>query len=341
MRGLKVYSEPELKEPLDLCLSDGKLNRQAVGWSRYPLHNCNLSRNPLRKKRWNYWCITTDRFLFSATLSNIDYMGLAFIYFLDFESGYFHEMTVVRPFGRGCNLDNMVADDVFFHNPQLNLSFKNSKSSVAIAVNCPNFKGKPLLADLIVSIPADHQTLNVVIPWSDSRFQFTSKQHALPVTGQIAVGGKKYDAKGGYACLDFGRGVWPFSSFWNWAGGSGICNKHIIGLNFGAGWTDGTGMNENGICVDGVLSKISEDLIFDYNPANFMQPWQIRTHASERVNVTFTPFFERVAKTNALVLRSEVHQMIGHFSGRILDDAGRPYKISKLVGWAEEHYARW
>jgi len=58
MRNLKVYDEAELKEPVDLCLQGGKLNRQAVGWARQPLHNCNLSGKPLRKKRWNYWCIT-------------------------------------------------------------------------------------------------------------------------------------------------------------------------------------------------------------------------------------------------------------------------------------------
>ncbi len=341
MRDLKVYKEPELKKPVDLCLPDGKLNRQAVGWSRHPLHNCNLSGKPLRKKRWNYWCITTDNFLFSATLSNVDYMGLAFIYFLDFESGFFHEMTVIRPLGRGCNLGNMVADDAVFSDPKLNLSFKNDEDSVDISVNCPNFKGKPLAAELRASIPPAHQTLNVVIPWSDSRFQFTSKQNTLPVTGRVIISDNQYDTKGGYACLDFGRGIWPFSSFWNWAGGSGSCNGHIVGLNFGAGWTDGTGMNENGICIDGVLSKISEDLVFDYNPADYMRPWQIRTHVSDQVDVTFTPFFERVAKTNALILRSEVHQMIGHFSGRVVDDAGRAYNISRLVGWAEDHYARW
>jgi len=341
LKDLKAYNEPKLVAPANLCLKNGLLNRDAVGWSRFPLHNCRLAGSPLRKKRWNYWCITTDRFLFSVTLSNIDYLGLAFVYMLDFETKEFHELTVTRLFGSGCKLKDYVQNSAAFEDDKLTFSFTSDLEFTEIKVDCPDFGGKTLSANLTVTSPPGHESLNVVIPWSDSRFQFTSKQNTLPVTGRVIIGDKQYDAKGGYACLDFGRGIWPFSSFWNWAGGSGSCNGHIVGLNFGAGWTDGTGMNENGICIDGVLSKISEDLVFDYTPADYMRPWQIRTHASGQVDVTFTPFFERVAKTNALILRSEVHQMIGHFFGRIVDDVGRAYNISRLVGWAEDHYARW
>jgi len=341
MRNLQVYSEPELTEPVDLCRLDGRLNREAVGWSRRPLHNCNLSGNPLRKKRWNYWCVVTDSFLFSVTLSNIDYMGLAFVYLLDFKSRFFHEKTIIRPFGRGCDLGNLVEDNAVFCDPKLMISMINDPGTTVIKVTCPDFNYRQLEAELKIKTSPNHQSLNVVIPWSDSRFQFTSKQHSLPAEGSITLGEVEYKADGGYACLDFGRGVWPFSSFWNWAGGSGNSDNQLIALNLGAGWTDGTGMNENGIFIDGILYKISEDLVFEYNLDNFMLPWTIRTHASDLVNLTFSPFFERVAKTNALVLRSEVHQMIGRFSGTIKDTRGNIYPVTDLIGWAEEHYARW
>ncbi|HSW36733.1 MAG TPA: hypothetical protein VLH18_09060 [Candidatus Limnocylindrales bacterium] len=32
-------------------------------------------------------------------------------------------------------------------------------------------------------VPPGHQTLNVGIPWNDSRFQFAEKQHPLPAAG--------------------------------------------------------------------------------------------------------------------------------------------------------------
>ncbi len=341
MAELKSYHEPELTNAVDLCLPDGRLNPEAAGWSRFPLHNCNLRGSLLRKKRWNYWAVTTEHFLFSVTLSNIDCLGLAFIYFLDFKTKLFNELTVTRLFGRGCELGNYVSDDAEFNDSKLKLSIKNSGNKTAIRVLCPSFMGSKLSADLKVTTPPGHQSLNVVIPWSEKRFQFTSKQNTMPAEGTISVGAQEYDAKGGFACLDFGRGIWPFSSFWNWASASGVSGQHTIGLNFGAGWTDGTGMNENGICIDGKLSKISEDLSFVYDPADFMKPWEIRTPFSDQVRVTFEPFYERVAKTNALIMGSEVHQLVGRFSGTIKDSTGKKYSFSNLPGWAEEHYARW
>ena len=100
-------------------------------------------------------------------------------------------------------------------------------------------------------------------------------------------------------------------------------------------------MNENGVCVNGVLTKLSEDVAFDYDPLDFMAPWQLHTTATERVDLTFTPFFERHAKTDALIIYSEVHQMFGHFSGTLDTDQGDPIQINDAIGWAEDHHARW
>jgi hypothetical protein len=48
-----------------------------------------------------------------------------------------------------------------------------------------------------------------------------------------------------------------------------------------------------------------------------------------------------VAKTNALVLASDVHQMFGRYSGFVVTDEGERIQIKDLIGWAEEHRARW
>jgi hypothetical protein len=48
-----------------------------------------------------------------------------------------------------------------------------------------------------------------------------------------------------------------------------------------------------------------------------------------------------VAKTNLLVIRSEVHQMFGRYTGTVIDDDGNTIPINGIVGWAEEHHAKW
>jgi hypothetical protein len=184
--------------------------------------------------------------------------------------------------------------------------------------------------------------LNVVIPWSDAQFQFTSKQNTLPATGSVSVGDRAYQfAAPSFACLDYGRGVWPEETQWNWGAASGVQSGRAVGLNLGGRWTDGTGMTENAICVDGRLTKVSEDLAFEYDRADVMKRWHIRTTVSDRIDMTFTPEYERVSKGGDGSYFSEVHQVFGIYDGRIAANDGLPIELNALFGWIEDHTARW
>ena len=337
------FQEREIAEAVNLCDARGRLLPAAVGWSRRPLHTCNLSGHPLRKKRWNYWCITSDSYLFSVTLASVDYMGLAFAYFLERETGRFVEKTVTVPFGRGCDLPDTVRGDVVFSHRDMSLRFVEKGDQTAIHVESPAFGGAALSADFLVERPADHETLNVVIPWSADRFHFTSKQNCLPASGAVSLGGDVFEFAPGnaFACLDYGRGVWRYGTSWNWGSLSGTQGGRTIGLNLGGAWTDGTGVTENAIFIDGHISKVAADVHFRYDRSDLMKPWRIRTEPPERIDLQFEPFFERVARTNLLLLRSEVHQMFGRYSGTVVPDGGGPVRFEGLLGWVEQHEARW
>lgn len=335
-----MNQERELTQPVRLCDDRGRLNPAAVGWSRQPLHVGNLRGRWLRKKRWNYWAITTDTHLFSVTISNLDYAAVVFVYFLDFVTKAFHEQTVLAPLGAGVFMPETVTGALEFRSSRLDVLMNDDGRRVLLRVNSRDFGGRTLAAEFTVHRPDGYESINVVIPWADDTFQFTSKQPALPAAGSVQLGDERIDFEG-FACLDYGRGIWPFSSTWNWASGSGVQNGRTIGLNLGGRWTDGTGMTENGLVVDGVATKIGDDLLFEYDSSDFMRPWRIRTAGSDAVDLEFVPFFERVAKTNALIVRSEVHQMIGRFRGRVTTAAGETLAVDGLVGWAEEHRARW
>jgi hypothetical protein len=79
---------------------------------------------------------------------------------------------------------------------------------------------------------------------------------------------------------------------------------------------------------------------FLYDPHDFMHPWQMRS-PDDRLNLRFEPFVERVAKTNLLIINSEVHQIFGKYFGTAILDDGEAINLEGLVGFAEEHYARW
>jgi hypothetical protein len=339
----RPIKETEITRSVNLCDPHGNLNPKAVGWSRTPLTDCNLSGHFLRKKRWNYWAITTPDFLFSITISNVDYLGMVFAYFFDLKSNIFIEKTMSPLFGKGCDMPNGVFESIAYQDSKMSASFTTSPQNTDILVNCADFRGSKLSANFMVSYPNGHQTMNVVIPWTSRNFQYTSKHNCLPVAGSVKVGAKSYKTKDkmSFACLDFGRGVWPYASLWNWSSFSGRSNNHVVGVNLGAGWTDGTGLTENSLTCDGQQTKLSEDVVFRYSTSDFMKPWEISTRETDRVRLIFTPLYERVAKTNALVLTSSVHQMFGHFNGTITPEGHKPIKIQDLFGWAEDHHARW
>ena len=338
-----TINEKEITTPVNLCDSNGKLLRSSIGWSRSPILNCNLKGRNLRKKKWNYWYMVSDSLFFSVTISNLDYIGMVFAYAYDFKTNNFIEKTVASPFGSGCTLPPNVQGDVQYKNKDMQVYFTNVGGNTHIQVFAKDFGGHTLSADLTVYYPQDHDTMSVVIPWDDNTFQFTSKHNCLPVEGNVKFMGNNYNynSQMNFAGLDFGRGIWPYSIMWNWATASGIQEGHNIGLNFGSKWTDGTGMTENAFIVDGHITKLSEDIIFKYDPSNFMLPWQIKTSVSKSVLLTFTPVYKRVAQTNALILKSSVNQLIGKFNGKIILDSGLEIKIKDLVGCAEEHYAKW
>ncbi len=329
-----------------LCDARGRLLRESVGWSRRPMHTCNLPPELPRKKRWNYWCVTSGDLLFSATIADIDFVALAFVYTYERGSGRFIEKTVVAPSG-SVALPQTTGGDIMFEHPEMQVELLDDGAGTRIRVRAADFRGVRLDANIAIARPAGHETLNVVIPWSDEEFQFTSKQNTLPATGHVAVGEAHYELSAPtYGCLDYGRGVWPHETLWNWGAASGVQAlrhglRRVIGLNLGGRWTDGTGMTENGFCIDGRLTKISEDLRFEYDRAHLMAPWRIRTAVSDRIDLTFTPVYERVSKADAGAYMSEVHHVFGHYAGRIVPDDSAAIELDGLFGWIEDHAARW
>ena len=52
-------------------------------------------------------------------------------------------------------------------------------------------------------------------------------------------------------------------------------------------------------------------------------------------------FHDWVARTALVVIESEVHQVFGRYAGSIRLDDGREVQVQDLIGFAEEHHARW
>lgn len=334
-------------------LLDAQGNLAQVGWARQPMWDCNLENarfygiRPLQRfrfKRWDYYGVTTPDFFVSVTLAHLGYAGLVFAYTLDFASRDLHEETLLIPLGRGIHLPrNSDRGDATFDNGRVQVAFRLREGGRQVQVHWPAFRdGQGLSADLLLHQRPEHESMVIVIPIGRRRFYYNRKVNCLPARGWVQRGDRRtaLESTDSLGNLDWGRGVWEYQSFWVWASASAyLPDGRTLGLNMGYGFGDTRAATENAIILDGRIHKLG-GVQFDYAPDDFMRPWRMAS-SDGRLDLEFVPFTERVARSNVVLVTSEVHQMFGHYHGTLMTDEGEAIEVRDVVGFAEEHHARW
>lgn len=338
--------ERELFEPVDLCTPDGaRLNSDARGWSRRPLHRANLIGQHGRNKRWDYWAVLAGDVVISTVYTDLDHFGLADVWWADLAAGRTGGAAVLVDSEAVALPDRCGTEPLHLTHGDFSLSIIDRAGGTELHARWSEPDGRTATLEAMVALPDGHESLNVVIPWDDETFNFTSKHQARPAQGVLRVGDERWAFGNGpgdaWGVLDVGRGRWPSTIRWNWGGGAGRSDGREIGLQFGAKWTEGTGFTENGFLVDGVLTKIGRELVWDYRWDDPMTPWRIHDPAGQ-IDVTLTPRYDKHTKVgDDDGYGSETHQVFGTFGGSVRTDDGHTLAFEALQGFAEEARQRW
>lgn len=317
--------ERELTSAVDIADARGRLRRDAIGWARHPLHRCNLAGHA-RVHAFDYWCVITPELALTLLAADVGIAGVALVSVLDLATGATVERVYARPGGLPAAMPADPHGELVLDVWRLRLEIGPHR----LVADARTITGRRIEAELAIDRPAGHETVNVLVPWGDVQFHFTSKQQALPARGHVRVDGRDHRVEA-FACRDFGRGRRPSGIDWCWAFASARHGERTIGLNLGARWTDGTGVTENALVIDGRVHKIADAVDFEVDLGR-TRPWRIRTRASDRVALTFTPLTERVLRVPPVV---RLHQRVGRFSGTIVDDAGEAISLDGVLGVAE------
>ena len=347
----ELIASPSGAQPGPLLQPDGHLAQ--VGWARQPLLDCNLEAarfyalRPLQRfrvKRWDYYAVFTPRHFFSATIADLGYAGNIFVYTLDFETGDLHEDGLVIPLGTGIELPrNSTEGNSHFEDKRVKLDFSLHADHRHLSVSWPGFhNGRGIEAEIDLATPPGYESMVIVIPIGKKRFYYNRKINCLPASGTLRYGDIQEEIKPteSLGSLDWGRGVWEYQSFWNWASASGFLpDGRTLGLNLGLGFGDLSAATENAFVLDNRIHKLDQ-VKFDYISGNYMKPWHFTDNHS-RLDLIFTPFKDRLAQTNLAIITSEVHQMFGRYNGHVTTEAGDVILVKDLIGFAEEHHARW
>lgn len=345
--------QTEITTPDVLLDKQGNLKR--AGWSRQPLADCNLENarflpgllKPLqflRVKRWDYYAVFTPHRFFSATIADLGYAANIFVYTLDFASGELHEEGLVIPLSKGVSLPrNSQEGETTFEGKGAKINFRVLPGSRALFVDWPDFhQGRGIHAEISLLCPRDHESMTIIIPIEKKKFYYNRKINCMPAEGWLRYGDTNEVLQPSSSCgsLDWGRGVWAYSSFWNWASASGfLADGRLVGLNLGCGFGDTSAASEDCLVLDGKIHKLDR-VKFIYDASDFRKPWRFQDNQG-RLELDFVPFVERVAQTDLKLIFSEVHQLFGRYSGHVVTDQGEELQIDGLIGFAEEHQARW
>ncbi len=352
-----VTSDTDLSSTTNEIVSRGPLlddNGRLVqtGWARFPYLDCNLEnagRLPLglfqrlRLKRWDYYAVATPDLFFSVTLAHLGYVGTVFAYIVDFGRDALHEETLVIPLGRGIALArNADSGSSNFDNGRVRVAFEAGDDERRLRLSWPGFdRPRGLEADIVLRCGPGHESVVTATPMGGCRFFYTRKMNCMPAEGRITWGDRRVELTptDSLGTLDWGRGIWPYSTSWLWASASAFPEDgRTLGLNMGSGFGDSSAP-DNAFILDGRVHKIDQ-VAFAYDPEQLMKPWRM-TSPDGRVGLDFQPFKERVARTNLLAVTSEVHQIFGRYNGTLATGEGEHVLVHDVVGFVEEHHARW
>jgi hypothetical protein len=342
-----VTHERELTADVDLCTPDGRrLAPEARGWSRLPHHRANLRGGWGRTKRWDYWAVLAGDLVLSVTYADVDYLGIVGVWWADLATGATGGRDAVVPLARGIDLpERFGAAPLRYAGRHLEVAIDDDEAGTHLVARWDEADGTPASLDVVVARPEGHESLNVVIPWSDRRFQYTSKHQARPAAGTLAFAGRPTrfggDEGEAWGVLDVGRGRWRYRTRWNWGGGAGRADDgRVVGIQIGGKWTEGTGATENGVLVDGRLTKLGDELVWVYDWEAPTAPWRVRDPGG-RLDLVLEPRYDKHTRTEAVVLGMEVHQVFGRWSGTVRTDEGDELVLTDVQGFAEEARNRW
>ncbi|EKC97892.1 hypothetical protein A1Q2_07895 [Trichosporon asahii var. asahii CBS 8904] len=335
---------------LELVNEGGQLNRLAAGWARGPIVTSELLPSGAwwgyRSKQWEYWGVISPSLVLGLTLADLDYGTVIQLYLHDraANKSYTWEMPGIPPNRDLVHLPKTLPPFTCQgQTGQFKVMFADTeqagKKITTLAAKAPASGTTPAV-EMHLEVNTEGESFGVVVPWSDSRFQYTLKAPALPTTGTVKLGEKTYTVNNAWATLDRGRGRWPYRMAWNWGVALGQNSAgQRVGLTIGGRWTDGTGTTENALLLDGVVQGQGplEDVAWIYDLKAPEKPWKIR---GSWIDAEITPWHVRVAGAQKVVMSSFTTQVFGQWKGSATVD-GKTVSLDGLTGWAEDAANRW
>jgi hypothetical protein len=328
-----VKSEPLLDK--NGCVAEPGWARGLI--SRYS--RADIKASPIRIKEWDYYLISNNSFALALTVADNGYMGLISASVLEFEKPWEKTTSIITPFPMGkYKLPETSAEgETAYSDSRVNMCFAAENGIRRIECVFHKFLNDETLEAELTLTDEPKESMVIATPFEKPKaFYYNQKINCMRANGYMRLGKRVYDfgAKDSYATLDWGRGVWTYDNTWYWGNGNGNVNGHRVGFNIGYGFGDTSAATENVIIYDGIVHKLS-NVSFNIPADSFMKPWTFSSDDG-RFEMDFVPVIDRAARTSALIIESDQHQVFGRFTGKMILDGGETIELNNFMGFAEK-----
>lgn len=331
----------EVTSAQDLLREDGSLREP--GWSKSLIQKYDRTqiRAPkFRIKEWDYYLVLNQDFAGAFTISDDGYIGLQSVSLLNFKEGWEHTETILNafPMGKLHLPSTSETGNTVYRDKRLQMEYLVSDGKRQIKCHYDNFwKGKPFDCDITLEQPK-MDTMVIATPWKEKKtaFYYNQKINCMPASGTMTYDGVTYTFSGetDFGTLDWGRGVWTYDNRWYWGSGNGRVNGKAFGFNIGYGFGDTSAATENMLFYDGKAHKL-DDIEFHIPQDNYLKPWTFSS-SDGRFEMDFKPVLDRAAKTDALIILSDQHQVFGKMTGKAILDDGTVIELKDFMCFAED-----
>ncbi len=334
-----VTRQPLLKE-------DGSLREP--GWSKRLVQKYDrrqIKAPKFRIKEWDYYLVLNEDFAGAFTISDDGYIGLQSVSLLNFKEGWEHTETILNafPMGKFELPPTSERGDTVYRDKRLHMEYTVEEGKRRIRCKFDKFyQGKTFRCDITLDQP-EMDTMVIATPWKERKtaFYYNQKINCMPAGGKMEFDGKVYrfNNKTDFGTLDWGRGVWTYDNRWYWGSGNTVVDGRPFGFNIGYGFGETSAASENMLFYDGRAHKL-DDVTFHIPEGDYMKPWTFSS-SDGRFEMDFLPVLDRAAKTAAVIIETDQHQVFGRMSGKAVLDDGTVIEVKDMMCFAEDVHNRY
>ncbi|MDF2486392.1 MAG: hypothetical protein K0R46_2560 [Herbinix sp.] len=299
-----------------------------------------IKASSFRIKEWDFYQITDGQMCLQFTIGHASYAGQVGIMFFDFKKGIMlaeKGTFLVLPFGSLHLPEDAEKDHIILFDKTVGKMCFEAKGNTR-HLYC---KWEDFEADITLT-RQNEKSLVINVPFNESpkAFYYNHKINCMLAEGTVSYADQRYcfTPEESFGLLDWGRGVWPFHNEWYWSNGTGYIENRIFGFNLGCGFGNTGNATENILFYGDSTHKLTE--VEFHHDSDYMKSWHI-CDKEGRLDLTFTPSYDRTTRTKLLWVDNCCHQMFGEFRGKAVLDDGTELRIEKLISFAEYAVNNW